>query len=476
MDWMRVYWRLPPGLQNIIISAYAIRLNHLYFPDSYQGWCRWFDERESWPEERWRAWQVQRLQEILMSATRTPYWRRLFTEAGVEPTRMNALEVLKALPLLEKDPIRRDPLDLVDERYPRQRLWVEKTSGTTGTSLKIYWPREMVPQWWALHERRVRAWAGVSQRMPRAMVGGRPVVPGNRHRPPYWVYNWTWRQLYLSSYHISSSTAGLFLDAIVRYGSEWLTGYGSAIALLAEEQLAQPRAGLRLRAVLTSGDTLLPQRRDLIERAFGCAVFDGYSSAEGCLVISECEHHRLHVQPESGILEILREDGSPAEPGEVGEMVCTGLINSVMPLIRYRIGDYAAWSMERFCPCGRTSPLIESLEGRVDDYLVLPDGRRIGRLSTAMKKAPTIRTAQIVQDRPDRAVLLVVPDTGYFRAHAELVRKDIQERIGDFDIAICEVSEIPRAANGKQKLVVRIYDNPLAAEPYRNVLASLNRS
>ena len=58
----------------------------------------------------------------------------------------------------------------------------------------------------------------------------------------------------------------------------------------------------------------------------------------------ECPQGRIHVIPAAGILEILREDGSPCSAGEVGEIVVTGLLNDAMPLIRYRVGDYAAWA------------------------------------------------------------------------------------------------------------------------------------
>ena len=62
--------------------------------------------------------------------------------------------------------------------------------------------------------------------------------------------------------------------------------------------------------------------------------------------------------------------------GEVGEIVATGLLNDAMPLIRYRVGDYAAWAVNEKCPCGNSNPVIKNLEGRLDDYLLTSDGRK----------------------------------------------------------------------------------------------------
>jgi phenylacetate-CoA ligase len=374
------------------------------------------------------------------------------------------------LPRLEKQEIRQNERNFIVEGVSPNNLWVEKTSGTTGTSLKIYWPRSMVPKWWAVTEVMVRNVAGVGQDVPRAMMGGRPIIRGNTKRPPYWRFNRRWRQLYLSSYHISKRTAADYADALVRHKSEWITGYGSAIAALAQSALEAGVKPVRLRAAIVSGDTLLTGMRDSIETFFRCKCFDSYGQCEGVSMAMECPEGRMHVVPAPGILEILREDGSPCLPGEIGEIVATGLLNDAMPLIRYRVGDYAAWAKNQDCPCGNFNPIITNLEGRVDDYLITRDDRKIGRLSTAIKRSPTIHSAQIVQDQPGHAYLLVRPGNGYRPKDAAAVHDDVIERIGDFDLKIVEVPEIPKTPTGKTALVVRLSERPQMRPVYDNLL------
>jgi phenylacetate-CoA ligase len=178
----------------------------------------------------------------------------------------------------------------------------------------------------------------------------------------------------------------------------------------------------------------------------------------------------MHVIPQLGILEVLREDGSPCVPGEVGEIVATGLLNDAMPLIRYRLGDYAAWAEDQSCRCGNPHRVITNLEGRVDDYLVTAEGRKIGRLSTALKRSPTIHSAQIVQDRPGHAYLLVRPAEGYRRPDAVAVCDDILERIGRFEMEIVEVPEIPKTLRGKSVLVIRLADQAGMREMYEKLI------
>ena len=333
--------------------------------------------------------------------------------------------------------------------------------------------KSLLARWYALTEVMIRNPAGVGQEIPRAMMGGRSIVPGAATSPPYWRFNRYWRQLYLSSYHVSRQSAAGYVEALRRYGSEWLTGYGSAIAALAESAQAAGVAPCPLRAVIVSGDTLLPAMRSSIERFFECRCFDSYGQSEGVATTMECVHGRMHVLPAVGIVEILREDdGSACAPGEVGEIVATGLLNRAMPLIRYRSGDRAAWAPEDSCPCGAPGPLIEALEGRVDDYLEAADGRRIGRLSTAIKRSPSIHSAQIAQDPPGHAYLLVRPGEGYRHEDALAVQRDLLERIGRFEFEIVEVSEIPKTHTGKMRLVVRLADKSSPARTPYDFLAS----
>jgi phenylacetate-CoA ligase len=317
----------------------------------------------------------------------------------------------------------------------------------------------------------VRYPAGVAQEIPRAMMGGRPIVRGDTASPPYWRFNRRWKQLYLSSYHVSKNTAAGYISALKKYSSQWLIGYGSAIAALAESASEIGVEPYPLKSVIASGDTLLEGMRQSIEKYFQCKCFDYYGQSEGVAMIMECVYGKMHVIPIAGIIEILRADGSPCNPGEIGEVVATSLLNYAMPLIRYRIGDFAAWDEEQICLCGNKNPAVTNLVGRVDDYLITSDGRKIGRLSTAMKRSPTIHSAQIVQDKPGHAYLLVRPGDSYHSSHATAVKEDILEKIGKFQLEIREVSEIPKTLQGKTVLVVRLDNNPTMKEIYERILS-----
>jgi len=64
--------------------------------------------------------------------------------------------------------------------------------------------------------------------------------------------------------------------------------------------------------------------------------------AEIVAAASECESGKLHLWPEVGWVEIL-ENNQPVPNGTAGDLVCTGLLNRDMPLIRYRVGIVALY-------------------------------------------------------------------------------------------------------------------------------------
>ena len=151
-------------------------------------------------------------------------------------------------------------------------------------------------------------------------------------------------QVYLSAFHLGVKTAPAYGEAFRRHHIRWATGYAVSFSLLAKGLLANGVPPLRLDAVITTSEHLTGEMRDAIADAFGCRAYEEYSTVENVLFASECERGSLHVSPDAGVVEILRAEGSPTEPGEVGEVVATGLVRTWQPFIRYRVGDRAAWS------------------------------------------------------------------------------------------------------------------------------------
>jgi len=172
----------------------------------------------------------------------------------------------------------------------------------------------------------------------------------------------------------------------------------------------------------------------------------------------ECEYGRMHLWPEVGVVEVITPDGAAAAAGAIGDLVCTGLVNGDMPLIRYRLGDRGRLGAAAGgdCPCGRQLPVLAEVEGRCDDVVITPTGRRLGRLDPVFKGGLPIREAQIIQETPERLRVLVVPTDGFGPAAAGEIRNRLQARLEPgMVVVVVAVVAIPRTANGKFRAVVR---------------------
>jgi phenylacetate-coenzyme A ligase PaaK-like adenylate-forming protein len=410
---------------------------------------------ESWTPERLADFQLEALRRILTVATGcVPYYRELAGAQDLRPEDLRSLDDLRRWPILEKDVVRVDPGRLISDRLRPANLIVIETSGTTGTPLLTYRDLQAERRWFAYFERRIRHWAGVTHRDRWAMLGGRIVVPVLRARPPFWKYNPFMHQLYMSSYHLAPAFLDHYLEALRRYRPVYLYGYASSCEALARHALARGATDVRFRAALTSSETLFQHQRAVIEQAFGCRVYDSYGSAEMVALVTECDRSRLHISPEVGVVEVLKDD-RPAHPGEMGELVCTGLLNEAMPLIRYRTGD-AAVQGSGPCPCGRPLPVLERIEGRVDDLLWTRDGRAIGRLDPVFKGVDHVAESQIIQETLEQLRVRLVPATGYREEDGRRVVSNLRERMGDVRVVLEIVPSIERAGGKFRAVICRL--------------------
>jgi phenylacetate-CoA ligase len=310
--------------------------------------------------------------------------------------------------------------------------------------------------WYALFEARWRRWHGVSVRSRWAILGGKLVTPVAAKAPPFWVWNSAMRQLYMSAYHLSPALLPHYLEALHRYRIEYLWGYSSALHALAEAALELATV-VPMKVAIANAEPLLSYQRDAIERAFDCPARETYGMAEAVCAAGECEAGQLHLWPEAGVLEVLDEEGAPVTGGAPGQFICTGLVNEDMPLIRYRVGDRGAVPKEETtCSCGRKLPVLPGLEGRCDDVLVTPDGRRVGRMDPVFKGGMPVREAQIIQVAADHIRVKVVPASGFdLRCESDL-RRRVKERLGDLLVDVEKVPEIPRGPGGKFRAVVSL--------------------
>lgn len=451
---LKIYHRLPGSIRSLCASLHGARLNLWRYGQETEQLVEEAMHREHWSLEKWKSWQEERLAYILhRAATQVPFYREQWARRRRKGDQ-SSWEELSNWPVLQKEEVRRCPKQFLALDSNSDCMYHEQTSGTTGTSIQLWRSRPTMRERYALFEARHLRWYGVSRRDRWAMLGGQLVARIGQRKPPFWVWNSSAKQLYMSSYHLAPDLISHYVDALRRYRIRYLWGYSSSLCALAQGIVQRGLDDLKMAVVVTNAEPLYHYQRQIIEKAFSCPVRETYGMAELVAAASECEEGQLHLWPEVGLVEVMQ-NGGPAPQSESGELVCTGLLNPDMPLIRYRTGDRGALlDWESPCDCGRSLPRLAFVEGRVDDVLYTADGRPVGRLDPVFKEQLHIHEAQIIQDELTDIRVRYVPTPEWTIRSGRLLVKRLRERMGNVNVELERVGQVPRSANGKFRSVI----------------------
>lgn len=360
------------------------------------------------------------------AGVQVPFYRDLFARCGLDPARFRGLEDLEGIPTSTKDDLFAGRTeDLLRWGRRGRRLVRRTTSGSTGRPFSVHctWFEDRY-----LSLLRLRSFFRLGLRPSDHMAhirfmdcdaaGRYPKVV--RKRFP--LRRLTWLNSNLSQFELAELLEEAQPD-IVR-------GYSNVTTLVADV-IRERGLKVRPRLVVVGADTLTPGMRKRLTEGFLAPVREVYGSHEFNLMAWECPTTGLlHVCDEGVLLEVLQ-DGRPVPAGERGEVVATALHSFAQPFIRYRIGDLVTRGPET-CPCGAPYSTIQSIEGRIYDRILLPDGGLVSPqaiLAPLEDFAPAVRQYQLVQESRGLVVVKVVlsgpPPPGCFEAVEEAMKRQL---------------------------------------------------
>jgi phenylacetate-CoA ligase len=415
-----------------------------------------FLERSQWlrPTEL-RELQNKRLRALLKHSYETvPFYRRRFKDAGLRPDDIREVGQLAKLPVLTKAEIRRNIREIVSTQIPRSQLTPFATGGSTGTPLKFFKDKRTT-SWAYAATSRAYEWAELDLGDKYIVLWGSPFDLSVSQELKGFLHQRLMRYQIVPSSQMSDQTMVKFVETIRRYKPKALKGYTSVLVIFARYLKQHGIRTLNLHSVISTAETLFPADRKLMEEQFGCQVYDTYGSREIALMAGECkEHQGLHVSAETVVLEFVKENENVA-PGELGQILVTDLQNYGMPLIRYSIGD-AGKPSDAVCMCGRGLPLIESIDGRVTDFIRSSDKRYIpGPMFIYMFSDLPVRKYQIIQTELNKLTVKIIKDTGYSNTDDQKIMARIKQIVGqEFTIDIDHVSSIPPSSRSGKFLPV----------------------
>ena len=397
--------------------------------------------------EQLQAYQAPLVAKLLLHARKTTKFYKARLDFDLR-SHQKINENWSAIPIFSRAEAVKNYLKLTSRKPPPPEIGPvieEETSGSTGTPFRFKKNGASILASAALTERLYRWWS----------VDGAKSLAVIRARPGGVATQW-WHSSHPTGVRYDFGTGedvDKQLNWLIARRPHYLTCYATILKELAR---AAHKRGIELRfeVLLSFATTVDDETRERCRAAFGAEIADTYGAQEVDHIAAQCrECGEYHISAETTRVEVLRSDGSPAAPGEIGRVVATPLYNYAMPLIRYELGDMAEVGTAPPA-CGRGLPTLRRILGRYRNMFRYRDGKTSWPNTTGFRLGNfiTLKQFQVVQTDFNHVEIRYVADENAtdrpidLAALTERVRKVLRQPV---DVSVRRVVQIERSRGGK---------------------------
>ncbi len=320
---------------------------------------------------------AQRIDDIIeYAAQNVPYYINNFNK---KYTYEDNFEVI---PFLSKNQVlnNNETNEFISKDYTKSELVHDRTSGSTGKILDIYWnQKDYIRSLMSLWSKRKICYNILpnSKACYFHSIAYRTYNAESMISSPHILIKDKGNTLSLSKLDFSDRMLNIYYNTITKYQPEWVMCHPSTLYLFAmymKENHLEPIQSIRY--VELTGEQLSQKHREKIEEILHAPTRNEYGAKEFNGIAYECKCGKLHCLSSNVLVEVIK-DGRKARYGEKGEICVTTLNNYAMPLIRYMLGDIGTLYDGRECKCGDCNPIIVIDAGRSNDVILREDGSYI---------------------------------------------------------------------------------------------------
>lgn len=455
----------------VIARRLVLPLIHRLRGEPVAARTRFLRESAAWSRERLEEYRLLRLRRLVDVAFETvPFHRRRLEAVGYRPGDLRDLSDLARLPLLEKRDVAALAAGIRTPGTLPGRITPRRTAGSSGTPLTVLADAE-TSAWSFAARNRFQGWFGLEPGAPQARFWGRPLQGSLRKAR---LKDALLNRVTVDSRALDPGRAAGTLERLRRFRPAYAYGYTSMLLAFADVIEASGPGGdaLGLRAAIYTSESCLPTQARRLELVLGCPVTPEYGCSEVDIIAFGCPRGGLHVNAESICVEIIPCDEAPAGAGEV---VITDLNNTLMPMLRYRLGDLARHGAGS-CPCGSTLPLLAEVTGRSQgQFFLTRRGTRIHSQTLAYlfeewaADGWPLHQFQMIQEALGhlRIELAVTPGGALdLEAATARIRAEVEEILEEpcrIDVEVVDAVDAGRGGRKFRHFVSRLDDPPTTA-------------
>ncbi len=388
----------------------------------------------------------------------TQYYRELLDKNNISPADINSLADLEKIPPLTKSDIQKHGDKMLSDIYEKGDLIKDASGGSTGEPTIFYKDvtyQQLRPADQLRHDR----WCGWDLGDRFALIwGAQRDLKATQSFREFIISRFVARIWELDAFEMNTSKMDDYVKTLEKNQPKMILGYANALVAFSEFLLKHyPHHLIAPKGIISSAETLTQSKREIIEKAFGCKVLNRYGSREVGLVASECQQQAgLHINADNVHVEVVK-NGKAVPIGESGDILVTDFSNKGMPLIRYNLGDVGCLSDE-MCSCGRTLPLMKSVQGRSGDFFVADDGALVhGEYFTHLFYGieGVIKFQMIQESLTDIQLKIISKDNLLEDKHIQNIKHKTREMLGkQCDVNVEYVKDIPPTASGKSLFTI----------------------
>lgn len=409
-----------------------------------------------WTREQIDAFQNERLRALIEHAyNHVPYYHDMMVERGLTPADIQTKADLVKLPIISKEVMRREGIErFTADNVPASERIRRSSSGSTGQPFAYYATNLSYSVNLACN---LRGWYNFGWRLGDKYV---KISQNPRKSRIKKLQDYMTGCLYVATADLSDDHMHEIMAEIDKYKPMVIRSYPDPLYIMAQYRLAHSEEFTwNPKVVTTTGNVLRPNERNVIEKAFGCKIFDAYAS-EGNSNVFECPTHECyHSSEEYGITEIVDESGNPVSQG-TGRVVTTDLWNYAHPFIRYDVQDQIELA-DKPCSCGRAHLAVKKILGRDNELLIAPSGRKytVHHFTVFFESTVTpelkdsIDQFQFIQHKDGTTTILLVVNRRYDAEVENYLLHYWSEEFGAA-VEIKVVDRIPIMGNNKCRFII----------------------
>jgi len=427
-----------------------------------------FDINRIWKqnEEQISKYKDKQLRQIVKYAYTVPLYHNKYKEAGIHPRDIRGIKDIEKLPFVTKKDFRGKTSELLLPKDANIKNYsMASTSGSTGQPVTLFSDPYTVFKTFIGFIRMIREHDVNWRKTKMALIAD--LSPDSAEEIYFRKTALPNLKLFfnidnIQAFHVGEKPEKL-IKQLEKFNPEFIGGYPGVLNILAILKRQDKGKKLNPRVLATSGAIVDEYTRKYISKAFDADIFDVYGATECSPMAFQCKNGNYHVHSDFAHIEFMDSKKKEEISGDGGNIIVTRLFGRGTPVVRYTgISDFLVES-DRKCDCHISTPIIEKIEGRQVDSIMLPDGGLIppssftGIPHHVMHELNTdkINRFQIIQQSINEVEILIVVDEDLRNVGPKVseikqkLKKSFQKKLGkSIKISVTEVEQITMVRPG----------------------------